>query len=150
MWLFLTSPYFFSLSRVNLRFVKRYLIGLHIIRIYPYKFQLSTHREYYWHGFWEIFWMFPVPCYTLDSHKTRCSNVQVDSVGTFSMFRTASWQSFLLKDSSIAKAISILGADITVRFLVISYLYYLFCLHYAYISFVLCAIPSTCRLILYG
>ncbi|KAL0842783.1 hypothetical protein Bca101_016028 [Brassica carinata] len=48
-----------------------------------------------------------------DLHNIGCSNLQVDSAATLPMFRTASGHSVPLKDSSIAKAISILGADFT-------------------------------------
>ncbi|KAF8089808.1 hypothetical protein N665_0496s0017 [Sinapis alba] len=48
-----------------------------------------------------------------DLHNIGCSNLQVDSAATLPMFRTASGHSVPLKDSSIAKAISILGADIS-------------------------------------
>ncbi|CAH8354605.1 unnamed protein product [Eruca vesicaria subsp. sativa] len=46
-------------------------------------------------------------------HTTGSSNLQVDSAGPLPMFRTASGHSVPLKDSSIAKAMSILGSDIT-------------------------------------
>ncbi|XP_018474420.1 protein BREAST CANCER SUSCEPTIBILITY 2 homolog B isoform X2 [Raphanus sativus] len=46
-----------------------------------------------------------------DLYNTGCSNLQVDSASTFPMFRTASGHSVPFKDSSIAKALSILGAS---------------------------------------
>ncbi|KAJ0235023.1 Protein BREAST CANCER SUSCEPTIBILITY 2 B [Hirschfeldia incana] len=48
-----------------------------------------------------------------DLHNTGCSNLQMESAATLPMFRTASGHSVSLKDSSIAKALSILGPDIT-------------------------------------
>lgn len=58
--------------------------------------------------------MFPVLGYTLDFQNTGRSNLQkrqVDTAGTLPMFSTALGKSVPLKDSSIAKALSILGGD---------------------------------------
>jgi len=58
--------------------------------------------------------MFHVLGYTLDLRNTNCSIPQmrqVDTAETLPMFRTASGKSVPLKESSIAKAMSILGSD---------------------------------------
>lgn len=59
----------------------------------------------------EIFRMFPILAYNLDLQNTGCSNPQMDTAGTLPMFRTALGKSVPLKESSITKALSILGAD---------------------------------------
>lgn len=58
--------------------------------------------------------MFHVLGYTLDLQNTNCSTPQmreVDTAETLPMFRTALGKYVPLKESSIAKALSILGSD---------------------------------------